>query len=306
MKSQITAILLLLFLPVISCIDDDKCDCCGKDSEEMKSVSFKGVIFSAISVKSSKTIPAGIRAVILAYESGDNPVIKSCYPATPLTVISDQNGNLVIENESPLFMPVGNYDFYAISINSGNQEKFEFDAGKIKGLMNGTDYLWATKKEIVINNSTNVTFDFIHKAVAIELDFIAGNGIDYLYITNVQTAMSADGGELMLSSGEITPSLALSSLMKKLDVINNTCRWIMLPLSGLSELPIIIEAILQKGDKVESKRFATSLPIVNRNYKAGTLYKYFIQVEADSLSFGNTAVSEWAEISMDNIIVREQ
>lgn len=306
MKFQITAILLLLCLSVISCIDDDKCDCCGKDSEEMKSVSFKGGINSANSVKSSKTIPAGIRAVILAYESGDNPVSKSCYPATPLSVVSDQSGNLVIENESPLFMPVGNYDFYAISLNSDNREKFKFDAGKLEGLTNGTDYLWATKKEIVIKNSTNVTFDFTHKAVAIELDLFAGDGIDSLYVTNFLTSMSVDGGELLLSSGEITPSLALSSMMIKVEVTNNTCRWIMLPLSGISELPIIIEAILQKGDGVESKRFASALPIVNKNYTAGRLYKYLIQVDADSLSFCNTSVSEWAGISLDNIIVREQ
>lgn len=146
MKSQITAILLLSSYPSYHASMMTSVIAVAKTPEEMKSVSFKGVIFSAISVKSSKTIPAGIRAVILAYESGDNPVIKSCYPATPLTVISDQNGNLVIENESPLFMPVGNYDFYAISINSGNQEKFEFDAGKIKGLMNGTELFMGYKK----------------------------------------------------------------------------------------------------------------------------------------------------------------
>lgn len=120
------------------------------------------------------------------------------------------------------------------------------------------------KKEIVIKNSTNVTFDFTHKAVAIELDLFAGNGIDSLYVTTILTSMSKDGGELLLSSGEISPSLALSSMMIKVDVINNTCRWIMLPLSGISELPIIIEAILQKGDGVESKRFASALPIVNK------------------------------------------
>lgn len=305
MKAQITAILLLLSLPVMSCIDEDECDCCGNESEKLKSVSFKGVINSDNSVKSSMTIPSGIRAVIIAYESGDNPASKSCYPATPLTVVSDQNGNLLIENEIPLLMPVGSYDFYAISLNSDNQEKFGLEAGKLRGLINGTDYLWTTKKEMVINNSTNVTFDFRHKAVAIELDFFAGNGIDSFSVTNVMAAMSIEGGELLLSSGEITPSVALSSEMEKVKVSKNRCRWIMLPLSGVSELPLIIEVFLRTGDRDELKRFVSSLPIENRNYKAGTLYRYLINIEAESLSLGNATVSEWAGVCLDNIIVRE-
>lgn len=305
MKSRITAILLLLSLPVISCIDDDECDCCGNESEEMKSVSFNGVINSANTVKSSMTITSGIRAVIIAYESGDNPVSKSCYPATPLTVVSDQNGNLLFENERSLLMPVGNYDFYSISLNSHSHEKFELEDGKLKGLINGRDYLWAAQKEMVINNSTNVTFDFRHKAVSIVLNFLAGNGIDSLCVTNVLAAMSQGEGELLLSSGEIAPSLALSSRMEKVEVFKNTCRWIMLPLSGVSELPIIIEAYIHTGDRAELKRFVTSLPIENKNFSAGTLYKYLIQIEAESLSLGNTVVSEWAGICLDNIIVRE-
>lgn len=305
MKSQITAILLLLSLPVVSCIDEDECDCCGNELKRMKSISFNGVINSDNAVKSSMTIPSGIRAVIIAYESGDNPASKSCYPATPLIVVSDQNGNLLIESECPLLMPVGSYDFYAVSINSDNQEKFGLEAGKLRGLINGTDYLWATKKEMVINNSTNVTFDFRHKAVAIELDFFAGNGIDSLSVINVLAAMSVEGGELLLSSGEITPSASLSSGMGKVGVYRNTCSWIMLPLSGVSELPLIIEASLRAGDKTELKRFVTTLPIENRNYKAGTLYRYLIQVEAESLSLGNATVSEWVGVCLDNIIVGE-
>ncbi|MDD3033327.1 MAG: fimbrillin family protein [Bacteroidales bacterium] len=304
MKFQITAI-LILSLSVISCIDEDGCDCCDKESEKMKSVSFKGVVNSDNAVKSSMTIPSGIRAVIIAYESGDNPASKSCYPATPLKVVSDQYGNLLIENETPLLMPVGNYDFYAISLNSDNQEKFEFESGKLKGLINGTDYLWATKKEVVINNTTNVTFDFRHKAVAIELDFFAGNGIDSLSVTSILASMSIEGGELLLSSGEITPSIALSSRMERVEIFKNTCRWIMLPLSGVRELPLKIEAYLRTGDRGELKRFVTSLPIENRKYTAGTLYKYLIQVEAESLSLGNTAVTEWTGICLDNMIVNE-
>lgn len=305
MKSFITAILLLLSLLAISCIDEDECDCQKNELKMMKSISFKGVLYQDKAVKSSMAIPSGIRAVIIAYESGDNPVSKSCYPATPLIVVSDQNGNLLSENKKSLLMPVGNYDFYSISLNSDNQEKLEIESGRLKGLINGKDYLWAAKKEMVVNHSINIAFDFTHKATAIVLNFFAGDGIDSLCVTTVLAAKSIDGGEMLLSSGEITPSRSLSDRMEQVEIFDNSCRWIMLPLSGVTELPLVIEAVLKTGDGVEFKRFVTSLPIENKKYAAGTLYNYTILVDAESLSLGNTAISEWATICLDNIFVKE-
>ncbi|MCK9627433.1 MAG: fimbrillin family protein [Bacteroidales bacterium] len=305
MKSLITVILCLLSVPIASCIGDGECDCSGNEVKNLKEVSFKGFIYPDKSVKSSATIPSGIRAVVIAYQSGDNPVSKSCYPATPLSVVSDQNGNLLIESENPLLMPVGNYDFYAFSSNSGNKEGFELKAGKLSGLTNGKDYLWAAKKETSVNSSTYVTFDFIHKCTAIVLNFFAGNGVDSLFVTNVLAAKSSDTGELLLSSGEITPSRTLSTIMEKVAVFENTCQWIMIPLSGIAELPLIIDAVVKIGKSTEYKRFKTSLQIENNKFMAGTLYKYMIIIDTESITLGNTVISEWAGICLENIYARE-
>ncbi|MEA5005969.1 hypothetical protein SDC9_132325 [bioreactor metagenome] len=305
MRSIVTAMFFLISLPIISCIEDDECKCSVNNSKTMTSVTFKGVIDPDTAVKSSMTIPSGIRAIILAYESGDNPVNKSCYPATPLTVISDQNGNLLIENEPSLFMPVGNYDFYAISSNSHYYEEFEIKNGKLRGLKNGKDYLWATKKEMLVNNSTKVTFEFAHKAVAIVINFFAGHGVDSLLITNVSVSKSLEDGELALSSGLITPSTTLSKQTAMVEVYENSCRWIMLPLSGPSEMPVIIDAIVIKGNIKETRRYESSLPIEKGIFKEGTMYNYIISVDAESLSLGKAIITEWKSICMDNILVIE-
>ncbi len=304
MKLVSVAIILIGTFSSLSCIKEDN-DNCRQCENKLIKVSFKGSYMREGTTKSSSLMPEGIESIILAYNAGDNPTKKSIYPGTPLFVKSDINGYLTVNNDKNIMMPTGDYDFYAISTNSSFMESLILRDGVYEGLTNGKDYLWASQKEMKIKSETDITFNFEHKATAFTLNFYSGKGIDSLFISKIFLNQCLEGGKLSLLTGKIIPSNCLSAEIITVKAENNSCKWIMLPLSGKIDIPIIVDVIMQINGKIISKKIGTSIPAMDNGFLEGVIYVFNIIVDAESISFSQTSVEEWNEEKCANLYFNE-
>lgn len=306
MRTLFSVFTLCAFL-MTSCIKE-RCKSCNQTPDlSLKCVTFTGDYFVLNQTKTeTKPFPSGIQASIITFNAGDNPIIKSTYPGTPIGATSQANGNLVLNGGVNLFMPNGVYDFYSVSTNTSSAPAIIFTNGISGNLSNGTDYLWASNKNMIIAANTFVPLQFSHRSAAISLSIVAGEGLSSLEVKNILISQSKEGSEMNLSSGVIHAANSISAIKAAMNLTSNTGTFIMLPIKSGVPLPVelYVDAVFG-GKPVTNKKYSATIPSPSGGFESGTLYKFTASIEAKGVTFINSTLEDWDDQSFVNITLTE-
>jgi len=293
---------------LFSCVQEN-CSSCNESNSynEQYKVSFCG---SYAVTKSTSAFKAGVESSIYTYYSGEDPSIKKEHPSTPISVISDVSGNFQLTNNLSLYLAPGYYDFYAISANSSSLDNISFKMGQSLTLKNGTDYLWAQRKDITICDHSNIEFSFSHKAVSIiiELNPIIGSQIDSgrIELTKAMIGLPDTIQILKLADGKITPAKSITSLKAEMNITENLALYIILPLEQKIDIPIELHITTTSYSKQKSQEtYYCTLPSPPNGFEGGMQYKYRATLTLRKIIFDNTSVEQWNEKELDNIVLNE-
>ncbi len=289
---RISILALCAFFTIVSCISRET-------YTSNESVSFLAR-YNHLPTKAT-IFPVGNKVKIFAYKAGDSPSTANMTPGTPLEATSTGGG--VLNPSNPLYLPKGSYDFYSVSKNSSNAEGISFTSGVSEPLNNGTDYLWA--KHASVNEGGVVTFNYFHKATAIEIEIKEGSGVSSVTVNYIKITPSKPQAQTVmeLSTGEITPSTA-TDVLSIMNHSGNKGSIIMLPLITKNiDIEISINALIG-GVSVENKIYTATLP--SQAYSGGTLYTISLSVTATSLTFSGTQIEDWTTQSISGITLTEQ
>jgi len=280
-----------------------ECDICDEKQTTGYCVTFNGSV--GIQTKSGSYFSEGIKGLVYAYGSGDNPRSSKSYPGTPIVTISDDGGNLF--NETNLFMPKGEYDFYSISENKTNVPTIQFTDGISGSLRNGIDYMWAKKSENIVQN-TAVAFLFEHKAACISINVKEGTGVTGITLKSIKIALPDSTLSVMtLGTGEIVKSKSISSQLKEITISGLSSSAVILPLEESINLPFEIIADIKIGTEIfTSRKYTGVLKSPATGFSGGTIYKYSATVNASSISFTNAVIEDWKQIDIGNTEISEQ
>jgi len=275
--------------------------------KSLKCITFSGDYSLLKNTKSgTKQFPSGIQTSIVTYNAGDNPISKGSYPGTPIGATSEANGNLVLNGGAYLFIPNGIYDFYAVSTNTSSIPSMSFTNGISSGLLNGTDYLWASNKNLTIMANTFVPLRFLHRSSAITISIVAGEGVSNLLVKNILIAQSQEGAAMSLSSGIIPAANKLSPTMAFMNVFSNTGTFIMLPIKSGISIPFEVYADSVFGEKaVLNKRFTATIPAPDGGFESGIIYKFTASMESFGVIFLKSSLEDWDEENLMNISLTE-
>nr|WP_129734138.1 fimbrillin family protein [Parabacteroides goldsteinii] len=310
--------ILLVLLTASGCTSDELQEKPQTNEKGEYAVHFSGNM-DMILTKANSTVAKGVKATISAYTKDADVTSKTAIVSKGYTVGSTA-GTFEGDASYVMYLPKGDYDFYAVSTNSATAAP-TFTNGVSSVLENGVDYIYAkTASQSVGNAEKNITLEFSRKAVQIYIDIKSDE--TSLKLTAWQsgndaatiTPPVATGCTMALTDGAITAATSVNTTganMTKATVTNNatSTSYIMLPLtangSASRELTVTFKVTVQIGGRTaEDKTYTATLtaPNITDNnsgyaFLSGKKYTYTATLKANKITFTGATVADWTTVN---------
>ncbi len=282
-KNNIFIAVLALF-SIISCQKDKKI------ISSTKEIKFNASYNIGMQAKASTFFTTGNKVSILGYPVGASVASAQPVPGTPVDATGGTSGSL--NPVTALYLPKGTYDFYSVSINNINSPGLIFTSGISGILANGTDYLWA--KTTGISNGGTASFNYVHKAVGIEINVTAGSGLSEMAVTaiSITPTTANESSRMNLADGVIGAASSVGSTLVPMSLSGTKGTFIMLPVNSVSvSVEVTINAIIG-GTQVTSKKYTATIP--PQAYASGSYYTADFTVNSTAIKFEGALVQDWA------------
>jgi len=308
----------LFALLISSCSKNDVTEPSSPVESGKYKVSLSGAVSGQqVLTRGTTQLQGGVGVLAYAYAKGADVDAVALSPWTSTYVSNaDNSGNLDLAGASDIYLPGGDYDFYACSPSS---LLFALDANNkmVSGaLSNGTDYLWATVGAKTIGTASNtVTLPFYHKAAKLHFNIVpdVAAGISTIVVDQAAckvTPTDVTGSFMYLKNGLIDQLKAVSAtpVAMSADALNITdVEYIMLPLAektadGLATNKIELEFSVKVNGESTARLYKYSLtvpaaslvdPITAGGYEAGKVYNYTVSIKANKVVFTGCTVEDW-------------
>lgn len=316
-------LLSFLLLSAAGCTSDEQTDGPLANDKGEYAINFSGNLDMTLTKADPDPMGNGVKATISVYNSGDNVTNKSAIVSKGYTV-GTTAGTFEGDDSYIMYLPKGNYDFYAVSTNSTTVAP-EFTNGTSVELTNGVDYIYASKSNVAIPGNPDVQLSFSHKAVKIEITVktAANSGIELVGWKGTVggdndnatiTPPTATNCKMTLSNGSIATatSVGISTENMTTTVVTGnpgaanektaTASYIMLPLaqqnaSTSHELTVTLNAKVKIGDRTEEvKTYTAKLKAPDSGsyaFESGKEYKYTATLKPNEITFSGATVSGW-------------
>lgn len=300
---------LMLLIPFLFSCMAEECSWCNesKNFSEKFRINFFG---NYAVTKSASAFPAGVETSIFAYYSGEDPSLKREHPSTPINAVSDISGNFRMKNNLAFYLPLGYYDFYAISANSSSLNGFSVQMGQSDTLKNGVDYLWAQVRDVPISNHSTIQFNFEHAATSIIIEVNSNvtspASSEKALLNRALIGIPLTNQVLNLANGKISLSKNITAPKAIMHVNDNKAGYIILPLEKNIKIPIELDISTLGNNDIESQRkYLFELPSPPTGFQGGMQYRYRVAISQGKIVFENTSVEQWNEKELDNIYLSE-
>lgn len=302
-----------LLLSAAGCTSDELQDKPITNEKGEYAVNFNGNMDLTLTKAATTEVTQGVKATISAYASGDNVTSKTAIVSKGYTVGSTA-GAFVGDADFVMYLPKGDYDFYAVSCNSTATVP-TFTAGVSEVLSNGVDYIYAKLATTSVPTTTNVTLAFERKAVKIIINVASGDGVELTEWKGTAGANNDNATitpsdpsttvKMALSDGTITPATALTAAANMTtEAVNTgthtaTASYIMLPLASGQTPTVTLNVKVKIGGRAaESKTYTATLaaPVSTSNaFTSGNQYTYTATLKANKIEFTGATVANWGE-----------
>lgn len=277
-------------------------------------VNFNGNMDLTLTKATATEVATGVKATISAYTSGNNVTSAQAIVSKGYTVGSTA-GTFVGDVDFVMYLPKGDYDFYAVSCNSTDAVP-TFTSGVSGVLSNGVDYIYAkAASQPVGNDNKAVTLAFERKAVKIIINVVSGDGVELTEWKGTAGANNDNATitpsdpsttvKMALSAGTIIPATALTTAANMTtEAVNTgthaaTASYIMLPLASGQNPTVTLNVKVKVGGRTaELKTYTATLtaPAPTSNaFTSGNQYTYTATLKANKIEFTGATVANWGE-----------
>lgn len=302
-----------LLLSAAGCTSDELQDKPITNEKGEYAVNFNGNMDLTLTKAATTEVTQGVKATISAYTSEDDVTSKTAIVSKGYTVGSTA-GAFVGDADFVMYLPKGDYDFYAVSCNSTATVP-TFTSGVSEVLSNGVDYIYAKLATTSVPTTTNVTLAFERKAVKIIINVASGDGVELTEWKGTAGANNDNATitpsdpsttvKMALSDGTITPATALTAAANMTtEAVNTgthtaTASYIMLPLASGQTPTVTLNVKVKIGGRAaESKTYTATLTApasTSSAFTSGNQYTYTATLKANKIEFTGATVANWGE-----------
>ena len=302
-----------LLLSAVGCTSDELQDKPITNEKGEYAINFNGNMDLTLTKAATTEVTQGVKATISAYTSEDDVTSKTAIVSKGYTVGSTA-GTFVGDADFVMYLPKGDYDFYAVSCNSSAVVP-TFTSGVSQVLSNGVDYIYAKPTPATtVPATTNVTLAFQRKAVKIIINVVSGEGVE---LTDWKASAGTNDNatitpsdpsttvKMALSDGTITPATALTTAANMTtEAVNTgahtaTASYIMLPLASGQTPTVTLNVKVKIGGRAaESKTYTATLTApasTSSAFTSGNQYTYTSTLKANKIEFTGATVANWGE-----------
>ena len=303
----------LLLLSAAGCTSDELQDKPITNEKGEYAINFNGNMDLTLTKAGTENVAQDVKATISAYTSSADVTSAQAIVSKGYTVGSTA-GTFVGDADFVMYLPKGDYDFYAISCNSTATVP-TFTSGVSEVLSNGVDYIYAKPTPATtVPATTNVTLAFQRKAVKIIINVVSGEGVE---LTDWKASAGTNDNatitpsdpsttvKMALSDGTITPATALTTATNMTtEAVNTgahtaTASYIMLPLASGQTPTVTLNVKVKIGGRAaESKTYTATLTApasTSSAFTSGNQYTYTATLKANKIEFTGATVANWGE-----------
>lgn len=320
----------LLFFSVVGCTSDELQEKPITNEKGEYAVNFNGNMDLTLTKAGTENVAQDVKATISAYAKNANVAEATAIVSKGYTV-GDTPGTFVgdTDDSTPfvMYLPKGDYDFYAVSCNSTATVP-TFTSGVSVELSNGVDYIYAKPTPATtVPTATNVTLAFQRKAVLIEIT-VKGSNEDGLELTDWQSTSPATitppattSCTMALATGVITPAGSIDTeqsgevykaAMTTVAVSGkeSTATYTMLPVVASQTLKVKFKVKVKIGGRAEEeKTYTADLTAPDQDsstaFLSGKKYTYNAILKANKIEFTGATVADWGAVTGSDPTVTE-
>lgn len=303
----------LALLAASGCTSDELQEKPQTNEKGEYAVHFNGNMDMTLTKANTTEVVKDVKATISAYTKNADVTSATAIVSNGYTV-GDTPGTFVGDESFVMYLPKGDYDFYAVSTNSATTVP-TFTNGVSTVLANGVDYIWATSTNFNVPTNTNkvVTLDFHRKAVKIIINVESGDGVE-LTAWKATAATDNDNAtitppdpsttvKMNLADGVITSATTLTAAvnMATTAVVSKkaTASYIMLPLGSGQNPTVTLNVKVKIGGRDEAdKQYTATLTApasTSSAFTSGNQYTYTATLKANKIEFTGATVANWSE-----------
>ncbi|MCS2892705.1 fimbrillin family protein [Parabacteroides faecis] len=303
----------LALLVVSGCTSDELQEKPQTNEKGEYAVRFSGNMDMTLTKANTTDVATGVKATISAYTKDATVTSTDAIVSKGYTVGSTV-GTFEGDASYVMYLPKGDYDFYAVSTNSATAAPV-FTSGVSAVLANGVDYIWATSANFNVSTNTDkvVTLAFQRKAVKIIINVESGDGVE-LTAWKATAATDNDNAtitppdpsttvKMNLADGVITSATTLTAAvnMTTTAVVNKkaTASYIMLPLGSGQNPTVTLNVKVKIGGRDEAdKQYTATLTApasTSSAFTSGNQYTYTATLKANKIEFTGATVANWSE-----------
>lgn len=303
----------LALLVVSGCTPDELQEKPQINEKGEYAVRFSGNMDMTLTKANTTDVATGVKATISAYTKDATVTSTDAIVSKGYTVGSTV-GTFEGDASYVMYLPKGDYDFYAVSTNSATAAPV-FTSGVSDVLANGVDYIWATSANFNVPTNTDkeVTLAFQRKAVKIIINVESGDGVE-LTAWKATAATDNDNAtitppdpsttvKMNLADGVITSATTLTAAvnMTTTAVVSKkaTASYIMLPLGSGQNPTVTLNVKVKIGGRDEAdKQYTATLTApasTSSAFTSGNQYTYTATLKANKIEFTGATVANWSE-----------
>lgn len=303
----------LALLAASGCTSDELQEKPQTNEKGEYAVRFSGNMDMTLTKANTTDVATGVKATISAYTKDATVTSTDAIVSKGYTVGSTV-GTFEGDASYVMYLPKGDYDFYAVSTNSATAAPV-FTSGASAVLANGVDYIWATSANFNVPTNTEkvVTLAFQRKAVKIIINVESGDGVE-LTAWKATAATDNDNAtitppdpsttvKMNLADGVITSATTLTAAvnMTTTAVVSKkaTASYIMLPLGSGQNPTVTLNVKVKIGGRDEAdKQYTATLTApasTSSAFTSGNQYTYTATLKANKIEFTGATVANWSE-----------
>lgn len=318
-----------LLLSAVGCTSDELQDKPITNEKGEYAINFNGNMDLTLTKATTTEVATGVKATITAYTQSADVTSAQAIVSKGYTVGSTA-GAFVGDADFVMYLPKGDYDFYAVSCNSSATVP-TFTSGVSEVLSNGVDYIYAKPTPATtVPATTNVTLAFQRKAVLIEIK-VKGSDTDGLELTDWQSSNPATitppvttGCTMALATGIITPAGSIDTDLSgevykaamttgEVSGKESTATYTMLPVVASQTLKVKFKVKVKIGGRdAEDKTYTADLTAPNNTdngngtaFLSGKKYTYNAILKANKITFTGATVADWGTVAGSDPTVTE-
>ncbi len=207
-------------------------------------------------------------------------------------------GELSASRNVPLSLFPGIYEFYAFSIGNKSMPlpSVDLETGFVDDLENGLDYLTTQLTNQNITKSTTLDLTLNHSCSQIIVNIVSGSAttqIDSVQSAQIQAPITTTGF-LSVFTGRIPPVSTLQDSLFAMNVVNNSCNQILLPIKNITSLKFNFSVYV--NSELTARNYTVKIPLVNSSLLAGSSYTFQVTVMEETVSIDDASVNNWVDV----------